>query len=149
MANRNLFVWVVVIVVIIIIGWYLLEGGLWGKDTGANDMATTSTGAILNQIGSTSTTTTPPILRVVEMTARNFSFDPKTISANQGDTVELRIHSTGTHDITVPALGISQPLADGQVTIIRFTPENRGIFPFYCSIGTHREQGMTGTLSVN
>ncbi len=85
------------------------------------------------------------------MTAKQFSFDPNTITVNQGDTVIIRITSLDVlHGFALPEFGISQQLPPGQEETVKFVADKKGTFAFFCNIPCgvgHNE--MTGTLIVN
>lgn len=83
----------------------------------------------------------------LSMTSTNFVYTPNVISAQVGQEVVITMTNTGTHDFVIDELGVRQALAAG-VNTIRFTPSKAGTFEFYCSIGSHREMGMKGTITV-
>ncbi|MEY4731380.1 MAG: hypothetical protein RL681_326, partial [Candidatus Parcubacteria bacterium] len=39
-------------------------------------------------------------------------------------------------------------LTDGQSETIEFVANKAGTFEYYCSVGSHRQMGMKGTLTV-
>ncbi len=92
----------------------------------------------------------PSQTRVIKVTARRFQFDPKVITVNQGDRVELIVTSLDVdHGIEIKGYGINQRLKKGVPTRIDFVADKPGTFPFrcsvYCGVG-HR--GMKGQLVV-
>jgi len=69
------------------------------------------------------------------MTAVQFSFNPSTVTVNQGDNVELRITSIDvTHGISIPAFGINATLPPGETVTVQFFAESAGTYPFSCSV---------------
>lgn len=84
----------------------------------------------------------------VEMEATNFSFTPNVINASPGERVSVTFtKNTGFHTFTIDQLGLEFAIAQGEK--LNFTaPSEPGSYPFYCSIGSHRAQGMEGTLIV-
>lgn len=80
----------------------------------------------------------------------NFAFSPKTITVNKGDTVRITFKNTGgTHDLKIDEFNVSTAkLSGGQEETIEFVADKAGTFEYYCSIGSHREMGMWGTLTV-
>ncbi len=91
-----------------------------------------------------------PTVREFSMTAKRFSFDPGTITVNQGDIVRITLTTTDVaHGLGIREYNIDEEINPGEEKIIEFTANKRGTFTFYCSVfcgGGHR--GMTGTLIV-
>lgn len=84
------------------------------------------------------------------ITARQWAFDPATITVKQGDTVKLVIKSIDvTHGIALPAFDISRRLEPGKTVTIEFTADQKGTYSFFCSVfcgAGHSD--MKGTLIV-
>jgi cytochrome c oxidase subunit 2 len=99
--------------------------------------------------GDTGTTSTGEI-REFDMTARQWEFEPDTITVNKGDTVKLHIKSVDvTHGFSLPDFGINVNLVPGEDTHVEFVADKTGTFSFACSVycGTGHG-GMVGTLIV-
>ncbi len=79
-----------------------------------------------------------------------FYFDPSTIEVNEGDTVRIVFeNSGGTHDWVIDEFNArTKVLSAGQSETIEFFANKKGSFEYYCSVGTHRQMGMKGTLIV-
>ncbi|TDJ67457.1 MAG: cupredoxin domain-containing protein [Proteobacteria bacterium] len=95
----------------------------------------------------------------IVMTAKSYSFSPDRVIVQVGVAVELKIKKSGwtphTFIIDDPASGldIKEKLSSSKDTLIKFTPEQKGEFAFYCGkklpFGkSHREKGMHGLLGV-
>lgn len=95
----------------------------------------------------------------VVMNAKSYSFSPDRVIVQVGAAVELKIKKSGwiphTFIIDDPASGldIKEKLSSSKDTLIKFTPEQKGEFAFYCGkklpFGkSHREKGMHGILEV-
>jgi nitrosocyanin len=88
---------------------------------------------------------------VVEMTAKQWEFNPNTVTVKKGDRVKLVITSQDvTHGFSLPDFGVSSVLLEpGQATNVEFTADKTGDFTFRCSnfCGTGHS-GMTGKLVV-
>ncbi len=86
----------------------------------------------------------------INMTAKDWAFDPGTITVHKGDTVKLHITSLDvTHGFALPDYGINEQIVPGQTTDITFVADKSGTFGFRCSVMCgqgHRQ--MTGTLVV-
>ena len=83
----------------------------------------------------------------LNITSREFSFRPNSITVDVDEPVVITFQNTGIHTFTVDELGINRSLSGSSVTV-EFTPTKSGTFEFYCSIPGHREQGMVGSLVV-
>jgi plastocyanin len=80
----------------------------------------------------------------------NFAFDPKTITVKKGDKVKITFNSTqGFHDFVVDEYGLATKQMQSPGTeVLEFVANKPGSFEYYCSVGSHRQMGMVGTLKV-
>jgi cytochrome c oxidase subunit 2 len=86
----------------------------------------------------------------IEVTAKKYEFSPNPIKVKKGEPVKLTITATDhDHGFSIDAFKIKQKLKKGEPSIVEFTPDKAGTFPFKCSvvcgIGHH---GMKGTIVV-
>lgn len=83
--------------------------------------------------------------------AKQWKFDPTTITVNQGDKVRLSITSIDVaHGIAIPDYRINEYLTPGQTVNIEFTADRKGTFIFSCSVSCGvGHTGMRGKLIVN
>ncbi len=83
--------------------------------------------------------------------AKQWKFDPATITVNQGDKVRLSITSIDVaHGIAIPDYRINEYLTPGQTVNIEFTADRKGTFIFSCSVSCGvGHTGMRGKLIVN
>ncbi len=79
-----------------------------------------------------------------------YGYSPNEIVVNEGDTVTINlINSEGMHDWVVDEFGATtEIIGAGEETSVTFVADKAGEFEFYCSVGSHRAQGMVGTLIV-
>ncbi len=87
----------------------------------------------------------------INMIAKQWSFEPSTITVNEGDTVLLHIESTDvTHGISIPEFEVYENLIPGETVDIQFVADKKGTFTFSCSVycGSGHNY-MTGQLIVN
>ena len=91
-----------------------------------------------------------PGVTVYTVTAANFSFSPGTITVNKGDKVRIILNNTeGNHDFVIDEFNARTKVIRGAgQDIIEFTADKIGTFEYYCSVGSHREMGMKGSLIV-
>ena len=95
---------------------------------------------------------TPLIGAVKEftVTGKNFSFTPSLINVKKGDRVKITFkNESGFHDFRIDEFGIATPQKQSPDTeVLEFIVNEAGSFEYYCSVGTHRQMGMKGTLVV-
>ena len=86
----------------------------------------------------------------IKITAKQFEFDPRTITVEKGKPVRLVITSVDVdHGFKLEAFGINQKVAAKKTINLEFTPDQIGKFEFRCSIvcGSGHED-MLGELVV-
>lgn len=84
------------------------------------------------------------------VTGKNFSFDPEVIKVNKGDKVRIVFKNTqGFHDFVIEEYGAATKKTQAPTEeVIEFVADKVGSFEYYCSVGSHRQMGMKGTLEV-
>lgn len=90
-------------------------------------------------------------VREITVTGSEYSFSPSTITAKKGETLRVTFKNTGNmpHDFLVDELGVSSPkVIPGDSTTFDINAGVAGTFPIYCSVGSHRSQGMEGKITV-
>jgi plastocyanin len=87
---------------------------------------------------------------VIKISAKNWAFNPTSITVKQGEDVLLEITSIeGDHGFAVPDLKISVPLPEGEVVRVKLPTTTVGTFSFICSIPCGEgHKGMVGTITV-
>ena len=82
--------------------------------------------------------------------AGNMYYNPTTITISQGDSITF-INEEGFHDVytTSGPVELSLNPCSGPCTIGTLVFEFAGEYDYICSIGSHAEQGMIGTIIVN
>ena len=86
----------------------------------------------------------------VTITATEFKYDPTTINAAPGQTINITLKNTGSVDHTfvfAPA-NFKMTVAAGKSDTKTFTAPAAGTYDFLCDIAGHKEAGMTGKLIV-
>ncbi len=92
----------------------------------------------------------------IKMVAEQYFFKPKIIEVNKGDKVILEVESKMSqspvfpmHSLSIPGYGLRWELPKDKVTIIEFTADKVGEFPFECDIYCGPEHPeMQGKLVV-
>jgi plastocyanin len=85
-----------------------------------------------------------------DITAKQFSFSPSTITVTEGDSVTLRLTSADVdHGFSLPAFGVSKQISAGATTSVTFTADTVGTHTFSCSVFCGSgHSGMKGSLVV-
>ncbi len=82
----------------------------------------------------------------------DFFFTEEEIKVNLGDTVRIVFNNEGNmpHDLVLDEFeGARTSIINrGEQEIIEFVADRAGEFEYYCSVGSHRAQGMFGVLIV-
>jgi len=80
----------------------------------------------------------------------NFGYNLSEIHVKVGDTVTINLTSTGGfHDWVVDEFGAATARVNtGETTSVTFVADKAGTYEYYCSVGSHRANGMVGTLIV-
>ncbi|MDZ4229496.1 MAG: cupredoxin domain-containing protein [Patescibacteria group bacterium] len=89
-------------------------------------------------------------VKVFNVSGANFRFDPVTITVKKGDQVKIIFESLDMqHDLDIDEFDVNSPVIPaGESSEIEFTADQVGEFEYYCSVGSHRANGMVGTLIV-
>jgi cytochrome c oxidase subunit 2 len=91
-----------------------------------------------------------PVDKVIHITAKNFQFNPDSITLKKGEPVVLEISSGDRkHGFSLRAFGVRTDVLPGKVSRIRLTPDKTGKFTFSCDVfcGDGHEE-MMGTVIV-
>lgn len=116
--------------------------------TGTQEQASDNADAAASS--QTSAEETQPQTRTFEITGRNFAFSQTELRVNVGDTVVINFSSTdGFHDWVIDEFDAQTDRVNtGESASVTFVADRAGEFEYYCSVGSHRELGMVGTLIV-
>ncbi|UOF90520.1 cupredoxin domain-containing protein [Fodinisporobacter ferrooxydans] len=81
----------------------------------------------------------------------DIGFRPSTMQGETGVPIKIHVKNLGTkeHNFVLPGYFIFSPnLHAGESTDIEFTPDKKGIFPFYSDTPGNPEPGLQGRLTV-
>ncbi len=87
----------------------------------------------------------------VTVTLTEFKFDPASVTAAPGQTVNLTLKNTGSaqHSWVIPDLNLKYTVDPGKTDTKTFTaPAKAGTYTIICDIPGHKEAGMQGQLIV-
>jgi cytochrome c oxidase subunit 2 len=89
-------------------------------------------------------------VRVIELKARKFAFEPATVIVKQGEKIRLRVTSEDVmHGIGIADYDIDRKLPPNETQVIEFTVGNAGRHHFHCSVFCGSGHGdMHGELVV-
>ncbi len=93
----------------------------------------------------------PSQAREITVIAKEFQFDPSTITLKKGEQVTVLFKDKGTlsHNFTVPGLRVkTETIQSGQSEKLRFIAAKAGAYTYLCTVPGHEEAGMKGTLTV-
>ena len=93
----------------------------------------------------------PNAMKEFTVTGQNYSFAPSALTVKKGDTVKITFKNTdGMHDFRIDEFNAAtRRIQTGQEDTVTFVADKTGSFEFYCSVGSHRQMGMKGTLIVH
>lgn len=89
-------------------------------------------------------------VKTFSITAKQFEFNPSSITVNEGDTIRISIKTEdATHGFVIPDFGINKVVNPGSAVTVEFVADKKGTFPFRCSVYCGDGHGdMTGSLTV-
>lgn len=119
---------------VLLLNWYPVQADTDVGTTGAANDADESVGNVVS----------------VDVSGFNFGYDISEIRVREGDTVTINFVSTdGFHDWVVDEFdAATEKVRPGTPTSVTFVADRAGTYEYYCSVGSHRAQGMVGTLIV-
>ena len=86
----------------------------------------------------------------VTVNATEFKFDPATINATAGQTINLTVKNVGSvqHTFVLSAANVKLTIDPGKSATQTFTAPKAGTYQYECDIAGHKEAGMVGQLIV-
>ena len=88
--------------------------------------------------------------KVFSVSGINYAFNETEIRVKEGDKVTINfVSDEGFHDWVVDEFNAAtEKVRPGTPTSVTFTADKAGTYEYYCSVGSHRAQGMVGQLIV-
>lgn len=124
-------------------------------EVSSTDMVATTTESTEGGMSATSTdesmaTSSMTSVQTFNVTGKNFEFSVKEMKVKKGDTVKINFESTdGFHDWKIDEFSAAtQQVRPGTLTSTEFIADKVGTFEYYCSVGSHRANGMVGRFVV-
>jgi nitrosocyanin len=86
----------------------------------------------------------------VNLVAKDFQFEPTTITATAGKPVTVTIKNEGQaeHNFSIESLKVDKDIEKGESQTVTFTPTQSGQVQFFCEYHKN-SHGMVGTLNVS
>jgi uncharacterized cupredoxin-like copper-binding protein len=86
----------------------------------------------------------------IEVTAKEFSFTPATLTLKAGQPTTIVLKNIGSieHDLTVDDADFKLKVNSGQTADKELKLDKPGTYKFDCSIAGHKDAGMKGELTV-
>lgn len=92
-----------------------------------------------------------PVAQEVTLRAREFGYDPTSLSVKAGQPVRLTLVNEGKVDHTFAVVGLLKAVTvrSGSAVKVEFTPASSGDYKFLCTVPGHEALGMAGTLTAS
>lgn len=86
----------------------------------------------------------------VTVVGDDFSFSPETITVDEDDRLIILFRNDGAieHTFTIDELDVDVVVDPGNASTAEFTVTKAGTYTYYCTVPTHQDLGMEGTLVV-
>lgn len=87
----------------------------------------------------------------VTIVAKEFKFEPTTITATPGQAIKLTLQNDGVieHDLMIQAVGFKLTAQPGKAATKTFiAPTAPGTYDITCDVAGHKDAGMIGKLIV-
>ena len=102
---------------------------------------------------SSSTSAAGPVQQTIQISEREYSLNPGTVTVSKTGTYKFRVTNNGTiaHALQIEGNGVEQKTGDiqpGAGATLRVTLTKDGSYELYCPIDGHRARGMKGTVTV-
>lgn len=145
-----------IVVAVLIIGAVVVLGMGASNTSDGTELATATSQPTVRPsptalpTGSAQGASTSASVKTFNLEGKNFRFTPNEIKVNKGDKVKVVLKVADMqHDFVVDGQDVRTKVGKaGETVEVEFTADEAGEFEFYCSVGTHRTQGMVGTLIV-
>jgi len=144
--KSNASAWIAIVVVAVIIGAAVLFRG--EKKSAQPEIKSPVSNSSESSIEIPSTNDTA--VKTFDISAKPFEFSMKEIRVKKGNKIRINLTSTaGMHDWVIDEFSARTKIIQAeQSDSVEFIADKSGTFEYYCSVPTHRQQGMVGKLIV-
>ena len=103
--------------------------------------------------GSTTAPTSSAAGQTIQISEKEFSLTPSSVSVAKAGTYEFQVTNNGSipHALEVEGNGVEEKtgtIAPGSSMTLRVTLSKTGSYDMYCPVDGHRAQGMKGSVAV-
>lgn len=139
----------------------LLAGGYYYWKNSYSTMAPTSSSSTASDTPTAVPSTAPltgsssagtaMTAQEISISATEFAFTPSKLTVKVGQPVKLTFTNNGNypHNVTISDLNVAtKTVPAGGTDSVEFTPDKAGTYKFMCTVDSHADKGMTGTLTV-
>jgi len=150
-GNKMMMVGGIVVLAVVLIGGFVLTSNMNSQNTADRNISDGADSAMIEDVeGEAMEDAGDSMSQVIEVEGGAFYFKPNEVRVKAGESVTIKFSSVDMqHDFVIDDLDIrTEVLPGGQSEEITFVPEAPGEYEFYCSVASHRAQGMAGTLIV-
>lgn len=149
---------IIVIAAIAVGAWVFTRDNYWSSDkpySSAEPSLPYGSGSDAASVPPANQQASPPLsantaVKEFTVTGQDYSFMPSALSVKKGDRVKIIFKNIdGFHDFKIDEFDAATTrIRAGEQDIITFVADKAGSFEYYCSVGSHRQMGMKGTLTV-
>jgi plastocyanin len=132
-----------VLVAVVIVGMVFVRAPNLGSTSSTSDTQGSPSATISNEAEAG--------VNEIKVSVKEFSYNPSVITVNKGERVRITLTNDGAadHNLSIQGIGITtKTIAPGQSDSTEFTPGVLGSFTFFCTVDSHKDLGLTGTLEV-
>jgi plastocyanin len=135
----------------------LIAGAFWfmsSNNQPATQTQTSQTETTVSEAPTQAMEQTPTgeamMAQAIAVEGGEFYFKPNVIRVKKGEKVTITLTNAGKmpHDFVIDEFNVESETISSGSTTVEFTPDKAGTFEFYCGVGSHRAQGMKGSLIV-
>lgn len=147
--NKNVIMGIVVVFLILVATTALYRANS-SSNQNTNQTVSQESAAPADSSQSSASTSTQGAVKEFTVTGTNYRYDPNILTVNKGDTVKITFKdSDGHHNLVVDGYNQNtNTINSGDSDTIQFVADKTGEFEYYCSVDSHRQLGMKGTLVV-
>ncbi len=146
--SKNTLIAAVVILLLVGAGWYLMR-----PKASSTPVVTEPSATPLETATSAPSASEGAMVKATEITVlgTDYAFTPAKLSIKKGDKVKLVFQNNGKfpHNLVIDDLKVqTKTINAGQTDTVEFTADKSGSYTMYCSVDSHQQKGMVGTVSV-
>ncbi len=150
-GKRPLWQWLILYAVIALVVYGAVYYFILSKNKGYNNNQNKTQYQQSSQSPASSPASNQAESQKFTIEGSEFAFTPSAITVKNGQPVQITFKNTGqySHNLTIADLNIAtKTIGPGEEDTVTFTPNKTGQVSFMCTVPTHADKGMKGTLNV-